>query len=152
MWFKSWNWVWKGRGSRLPFKRQHSFQGICETLYQILDKSKFKEIADDKIIVTQKLILYSTDTRFNTSTTQTAFENNVGKGEIARNEQFLLYPQCFLLKQIMVCSFIYTFAIISLFTAELEEPRIGIWGKGLNLVLVGWNVLWKEQKIVVTFQ
>ena len=24
------------------------------------------------------------------------FENHVGKGEIARNEQFLLYPQCFL--------------------------------------------------------
>ena len=24
------------------------------------------------------------------------FENTVGKGEIARNEQFLLYPQCFL--------------------------------------------------------
>ena len=28
---------------------------------------------------------------------QTAFENIVGKEEIARNEQFLLYPQCFLL-------------------------------------------------------
>ena len=25
------------------------------------------------------------------------FENTVGKGEIARNEQFLLYTQCFLL-------------------------------------------------------
>ena len=25
-----------------------------------------------------------------------AFENTVGKGEIARNEQFLLFPQCFL--------------------------------------------------------
>ena len=24
------------------------------------------------------------------------FENTVGKGEIARNEQFLLYPHCFL--------------------------------------------------------
>ena len=30
----------------------------------------------------------------------TAFENNVGKGEIARNEQFLLFPQCFQLNQI----------------------------------------------------
>ena len=29
---------------------------------------------------------------------QTAFENNVGKGEIARNEQFLLYRPCFQLK------------------------------------------------------
>ena len=26
-----------------------------------------------------------------------SFENTVGKGEIARNEQFLLFPQCFLL-------------------------------------------------------
>ena len=26
----------------------------------------------------------------------TSFENTVGKGEIARNEQFLLFPQCFL--------------------------------------------------------
>ena len=25
-----------------------------------------------------------------------SFENTVGKGEIARNEQFLLFPQCFL--------------------------------------------------------
>ena len=33
---------------------------------------------------------------------QTAFENIVGKGEIARNEQFLLFPQCFLLNQIIV--------------------------------------------------
>ena len=24
------------------------------------------------------------------------FENTVGKGEIARNKQFLLFPQCFL--------------------------------------------------------
>ena len=32
----------------------------------------------------------------------TAFENIVGKGEIARNEQFLLFPQCFLLSQIIV--------------------------------------------------
>ena len=25
-----------------------------------------------------------------------SFENTVGKGEIAHNEQFLLFPQCFL--------------------------------------------------------
>ena len=33
---------------------------------------------------------------------QTAFENIVEKEEIARNEQFLLFPQCFLLNQIIV--------------------------------------------------
>ena len=60
---------------------------------------------------------------------QTVFENIVGKGEIARNEQFLLSPQCFLRNQIIV----HTFDIITLFTAELEEPKVGISGKGLTL-------------------
>ena len=35
-----------------------------------------------------------------------AFENTVGKGEIARNEQFLLFPQCFLPVWITFCHFI----------------------------------------------
>ena len=55
---------------------------------------------------------------------QTAFENIVGKGEIARNEQFLLFPQCFLLNQIIVSPFVNSFDIISLFAAELEEPKL----------------------------
>ena len=33
------------------------------------------------------------------------FENTVGKGEIARNEQFLLFPQCFLPLRITCCHF-----------------------------------------------
>ena len=56
----------------------------------------------------------------------------MGKEEIARNEQFLLFPQCFLLKQITVSSFIYISAIIFLFAAELEKPKIGLSGKRLN--------------------
>ena len=63
---------------------------------------------------------------------QTAFENIVEKEEIARNEQFLLFQQWFLLNQITVSQFVYIFDIISLFAAELEEPEIGIWGKGLT--------------------
>ena len=47
-----------------------------------------------------------------------AFENNVGKEEIARNEQFLLFPQWFLLNQIIVSPFVHIFGIISLFAAE----------------------------------
>ena len=54
---------------------------------------------------------------------QTAFVNTVGKEEIARNEQFLLFPQCFLLNQIFVSPFAHIFDIISLFAAELEEPK-----------------------------
>ena len=57
---------------------------------------------------------------------QTAFENIVGKGEIACNKQFLLFPQCFQLNQIIVSPFVHVFDIISLFAAELEEPKIGI--------------------------
>ena len=66
---------------------------------------------------------------------RTAFENIVGKGGIARNEQFLLFPQCFQLKQITVSPFAHTIAIMSLFAAELEEPKIGLWGKELNYAL-----------------
>ena len=63
---------------------------------------------------------------------QTVFENIVGKGEIACNKQFLLFPQCSLLNQIIVSPFVYIFDIISLFAAEYEEPKIGISGKGLR--------------------
>ena len=57
---------------------------------------------------------------------QTAFENIVGKEEIAHNEQFLLFPQCFLLNQKMVSPFVNILDIIFLFAADLEEPKIGI--------------------------
>ena len=57
---------------------------------------------------------------------QIAFENIVGKEEIARIEQFLLFPQCFLLNQEIVSPFVNTFVIISLFAAELEESKIGM--------------------------
>ena len=58
---------------------------------------------------------------------QTAFENIVGKGEIA-----LLFPQGFLLNQIIVSLFVHIFDIISLFAAELEEPKIGMSDKRLK--------------------
>ena len=66
---------------------------------------------------------------------QTAFENIVGKEEIALNEQFLLSPKMFLLNQTNSSLFVHIFDIISLFAAELEEPNIGIWGKGLIQVV-----------------
>ena len=60
---------------------------------------------------------------------QTAFENIVGKEEIAHYKQFLLFPRCLLLNQITVSPFVHIFDIISLFAAEFEEPKIGISGK-----------------------
>ena len=66
---------------------------------------------------------------------QTAFENIVGKEEIAHYEQFLLFSQCFLLSQVIVSSFVHIFDISS-FAAELEEPKIGLSGKGLRTVMI----------------
>ena len=57
---------------------------------------------------------------------QTAFENIMGKEEIVRNDQFLLFLQCFLLKQKIVFPFVNIFDIISLFAAELEVAKIGM--------------------------
>ena len=66
---------------------------------------------------------------------QTAFENIAEKEEIVRYEQFLLSPQCFLINQKIVSPFVNIFDTISLFAAELEEPKIGISGKGLNIAM-----------------
>ena len=57
---------------------------------------------------------------------QTAFENIVGKEEIARNKQFLLFPQCAPLNHKIISPFVNIFGIISLFAAELEELEIRI--------------------------
>ena len=56
----------------------------------------------------------------------------MGKGEIARYEQFLLFPQRLLLNQIIASPIVHIFDIKSLFAAELEEPKIGISGEGLT--------------------
>ena len=51
---------------------------------QILDPSNLKEFADDNL-----------EFDINGRKFSKRVENNVGKGEIARHEQFLLFPQCF---------------------------------------------------------
>ena len=77
------------------------------------------------MVHTNVLTLYSIDTHFNASTTD-SFENIVGKEEIARNEQFLLFSQCFLLNQKIVPPLVNIYDIISLFAAKLEESKVGI--------------------------
>ena len=54
------------------------------TRRQILDSSKLKEFADDNFKFDE-----------NGRKLSKRVENTVGKGEIARYEQFLLFPQCF---------------------------------------------------------
>ena len=51
---------------------------------KILDKSKLKQSADDNFKFDENSRKFSE-----------RVENTVGKGEIARYEQFLLFPQCF---------------------------------------------------------
>ena len=54
------------------------------TRRQILDSSKLKEFADDNFKFDE-----------NGRNLSKRVENTVGKGEIARYDQFLLFPQCF---------------------------------------------------------
>ena len=56
-----------------PFPKQHT-----------LDSSKLKDFADDYFNFNENGIKYSE-----------RVENTVGNREIARNEQILLFPQCF---------------------------------------------------------
>ena len=84
--------------------------------------------------------LYSKDTHL-THQQHTPFENIVGKEEIARNEQFLLFPQCFLPNQIIIFPFVHIFDFISLFAAELGGSKIGICGKGLRSLATGTKFL-----------
>ena len=57
---------------------------------------------------------------------QTAFENIVGKEEIAHNEQFLSFPTMFSTKSENCILIFNIYDIISLFAAELQEPKIGM--------------------------
>ena len=79
---------------------------------------------------------------------RTAFENIIGKGEIALNEQFLLFPQCFLLNQIIVSPFVHILDTISLFAAELEKPKIWHIRKRVKYMFMGI----KQSKIASIFE
>ena len=65
---------------------------------------------------------------------QTTFENIVGKKKLLVTSNFFFFPQCLLLDQKIVSPFVNIFESISLFAAELEEPKIGMRGKGLPLL------------------
>ena len=71
--------------------------------------------------VMTELTLHSMDT-YNRQLLKTLRE----KKKLLRTSNFS-FPQCFLLNQINVSPFVHIFDIISLFAAELEEPKIGIY-------------------------
>ena len=59
-----------------------------------------------------------------------SFENIVGKGEIARNEQFLLFSQCFLPFFMNFPPFLSNSKLLSATSFSLEESKICCLGKG----------------------
>ena len=59
-----------------------------------------------------------------------SFENTTGKGEIALNEQFLLFPQCFLPVWSIFCYFHQTEKLLYANPFSLEESKICCLGKG----------------------
>ena len=54
------------------------------------------------------------------------------KDKLLVRSNFSFFPQCLLLNQITVSPFVHIFYIISLFAAELEDLKTGIWDKGLR--------------------
>ena len=64
---------------------------------------------------------------------QTAFENIKGKGEIARNEQFLLFPQCFLLNQTTVYPFVNIFDTVLYFLLNWKSLKWTYQVKGSDI-------------------
>ena len=79
----------------LPFPRH--FQ-TCQGRFEQHRKSRLQIISVWTLLKFcrngKELTLYSIDTHFDASTTD-SYENIVGKEEIARNEQFLLFPTMF---------------------------------------------------------
>ena len=61
-----------------------------------------------------------------------SFENTVGKEEITHNEQFLLFPQCFLLILENFLQFSSNMKLSSAKSFCLEESKICCLGKGLS--------------------
>ena len=61
---------------------------------------------------------------------ETPIENIVGKGEIALNKQFLLFPQCFLLNQIIVPLFVHTLTSYLYLLLNLKSVELAYQVKG----------------------
>ena len=76
----------EGTSTKLPCLIQTIFAFTLQPFAkrQILDSSKMKEFADDNFIMDK-----------NGRKLSTRVENIMVKEEIARYEQFLLFPQCF---------------------------------------------------------
>ena len=83
--------------------------------------SKLKEIADDNFKFDQDGKKFSK-----------WVENTVGKGEIARSEQFLLFPQCFQKAKLLVTSnFSFSHSVFKRLLSQGRQ-KASLCGNGLN--------------------
>ena len=80
------------------------FYMYFKILSELCFNSDQSEILSSSNVVNHQLTLSHTMTSFD-APGKKPFENTVGKGEIASNEQFLLFPQCFLPIWITFCHF-----------------------------------------------
>ena len=68
--------------------------------------------------------LYQTIRRFNNPWKKQPFENIVGKGENAGDQHFLLFSQCFLLRQETDCTISAVFNLSSANAFNLDQDKI----------------------------
>ena len=85
------------------------------------------------------LTLYSIDTHFDASALILTHQQQLLKTLWEREKllvmsNFSFFHNVFNSYRIIVYPFVHVFDIISFFAAELEEPKIGIWGRGLSVV------------------
>ena len=73
-----------------------------------------------------------------------ALENNVGKGENAGNQHFLLFAKSFLLQHREIAIFV-TFNFLFANAFNLVASEIFSFGKELSL----WKTLWKKENMLV---
>ena len=79
--------------SDLQFSRCLTADQYYFSALESLDFSKSKACADD---ISNVLLLFTTQSRLSMTQRKEAFENILGIRENAGNQQFLLFPQCFL--------------------------------------------------------
>ena len=98
---------------------------LAANLRKKMENGKAEDQTSDILFLTH----YFIDTHFNASTTD-SFWKHCGKRRNCSKRAFSPFPTMFS-TQIIESPFVHIFDI-SLFAAELEEPKIGISGKGLR--------------------
>ena len=74
--------------------------------------------------------LYTKDTHFNTSTTDCFSRKHCGKRRNCSLRAISFFPTMFSTQGDNLSLFVHFFTVISLSDAKLEEPKIGLSGKG----------------------